>query len=99
MKNIKIYQIKEENLTKYGFMDYEFAKEHGFNLNDYKVVAEFEIEEKEDIINTLEEIYTKGNDGTLTSKYKMRSISVSDIINIDDVNYYVDIFGFIVVKF
>ena len=99
MKNIKIYQIKEENLTKYGFMDYEFAKEHGFDLNDYKLVAEFKIEEKEDIFNTLNEIFRKGNDGTLTGKYNMRSLSVSDIIFIDEKYYYIDLFGFKLVKF
>ena len=39
------YKIKQlKNLEKYGFMDYDFAIEHGFDLNDYDVIYEGKID-------------------------------------------------------
>lgn len=43
----------------------------------------------------LEEIYQKFNMGQKPESYKGHSLSVSDIVVLDGVNYYVDSFGFI----
>ena len=43
----------------------------------------------------LEEIYQKFNIGEKPESYKGHSLSVSDIVVLDGVNYYVDSFGFI----
>lgn len=46
-------------------------------------------------IDILEEIYQKFNIGQKPESYKGHSLSVSDIVVLDGVNYYVDSFGFI----
>lgn len=46
-------------------------------------------------IDILEEIYQKFNVGQKPESYKGHSLSVSDIVVLDGVNYYVDLFGFI----
>ena len=46
-------------------------------------------------IDILEEIYQKFNIGQKPESYKGHSLSISDIVVLDGVNYYVDSFGFI----
>ena len=46
-------------------------------------------------IDILEEIFQKFNIGQKPESYKGHSLSVSDIVVLDGVNYYVDSFGFI----
>lgn len=88
MKKVKVYQTENRD---YCFMNWEWSKKY-FNLNDYKLVAEFNVEDNE---SDLEAIYRMGNDGTIQQVFRrMRSISVSDIIEIDGTKYYVDSFGF-----
>lgn len=88
---VTIYQVPTGK--DYTFMDYDFAKEHGFNFADYEKVADIEVP----ISTDLEEIFTLGNthkDMFNASRDKFRSISVSDIIEKDGKKYYVDSFGF-----
>lgn len=86
-----IYQIREPRECGYGFMPYKYA-EGKLNLEDYDKVATINITSKEG----LENIFNYGN--TDKSKFNiikpMRSVSVSDIIELDDKKYYVDSFGF-----
>ena len=91
--NIKIYQTENR---KYVFMNYEFAQAHDFKLSDYTKVCDFDYACEEDAndMNILNQIWNIGNDGTLQRFSKMRSLSVSDIVEIDDRKYYVDSFGF-----
>ena len=86
MKEIKIYQTSNRD---YSFMDFDFASKHNFDFKDYKQVASF-LSNSED----LEYIFIIGNNGYLTSKYQMRSISVSDIIEVNNKKYYVNAIGF-----
>lgn len=91
---IKIYQLRLE--SGYTFMNYEFAKDV-LDLEDYEMVAKyivFDETDEEDDMKLLDKIYWLGNDGTLQKIWEMRSISVSDIIEIGEVKYYVDSFGF-----
>lgn len=94
----KLYQIKDIANCKYAFMDYEFAKDK-FNLKDYELVA-INDEYKYDNINiTLENIFINGNTGKITGLGKpMRSVSVSDVIEIENKLYYVDSMGFIEIE-
>lgn len=90
----KVYQAPAE--VKYVFMDYDMAK-GDVKLSDYNLVAEGEEYRYDDIYVVLENIYREGNIGDLKSKYAikpMRSISMSDIIEIDNRYYYVGTFGF-----
>lgn len=96
---VRIYQCD----APYKFMDYEFARSHGLNSmeafnNDYKLVAEFNMKWEDEecyMTNMLGQLWNDGNDGTLQRHFKMHSISMSDVIEIDGHKHYVDTFGFV----
>lgn len=92
MKRIKVYQANMN--CNYVFMNYEWALDEGFNMNDYSLVAEFDDDDNNDNYTILNKLWNIGNDGTLQQNFRMRSISVSDILEIDGKKYYVDSFGF-----
>lgn len=86
MKNVKIYQTDNRD---YAFMNWEWSEKY-FDMNDYKCVLDINME-----FDDLEEIYFKGNNGELKKhNYYMRSISVSDVIEVEGKRYFVDSFGF-----
>ena len=90
--DIKIYQIEDIENVPYAFMPYDRAKDM-LNIDDYALVADTKLDD-EDL--DLETIFTLGNtDKSIFQPIKpMRSISVSDIIEVDGIKYYVDSFGF-----
>ena len=96
--NASLYQMKAtpDNHMKI-FAGLDFVDEK-INLNDYNKVAEINLDEfQSDNINmTLEAIFTYGNSDEeyYQNNPQARSISVSDIIEIDGKFYYVDSFGF-----
>lgn len=96
---IRILQLKDLSNTDYAFMDYDYAKKHNFNLNDYKIVYEYE--KKNNIwlndIMTLEETFTTFN-CYHPDDFKGHSLSVSDVVTLDDRYYYVDSIGFTKIK-
>ena len=93
MKEIIIYQTDNRD---YLFMPWEYAKEK-FNMNDYQEVLYFTYDgdlENEDLLN---KIFNDGNNGKLHNQFpdnRFRSLSVSDVIEVDGVKYYIDRFGF-----
>lgn len=93
MKSVKIYQINATRECPYSFMSYDYAKSM-LNMEDYRKVAEYEVpnDDDQDILN---QVWNEGNDGTLQLRFPgMYSVSMSNIIEIDDKKYYVDTFGF-----
>lgn len=71
-------------------MDYWFAKEHGFSLDDYLLVYTGEIKsERPHIYEVLEDIFGKFNTN-LPEDFRGHSLSVSDIVELDGVKYYCD---------
>ncbi len=89
-KTIKIYQA--DTNCKYAFMSYEHAEKE-FSMLDYTKVAEYQTNVEDDD-KILSNVWNDGNDGTLQEFFTMRSVSMSDVIQIDDKYYYVDTFGF-----
>lgn len=91
-----IYQIRDINyqVTPYAFMGYDFLEEKGLkpNMDDYDKVATIDLTSNQG----LEDIFRIGNtDKSQFDTVKpMRSISVSDIIELDGKKYYVDSWGF-----
>ena len=77
MKNVKIYQT---NNRDYVFEGWEWSEKY-FDIKDYDLVLNVNIE-----IDDLEEVFEKGNNGILKrfNPY-MRSISVSDVIEVDGI--------------
>lgn len=89
-KDVTIYQCKAQ--AGYCFMNYDFAKDK-IKMGDYNKVADFRMKIEDDDA-VLETLFIEGNNGYLQEQYPMRSISVSDIIQIDKTKYFVDSFGF-----
>ena len=86
----KIKQIKDIRNCGYAFMHYNWCKDQ-INLDDYEVVYEGELECSE-ISEALEEVFEIFNIRH-PEDFKGRSLSVSDIVEVDGENYYCDVAG------
>ena len=100
MKDIVVnYEVWQANKNtsdgaKILFLHYDWAEEKGLvpTKENYKKVYEGTIKPYTRLNATLEAIYTKHQFGV--GGYKGHSLSVSDIIVLNDVAYYTDAFGF-----
>ena len=92
MTKFKILQIKDIDNCNYCFRGYSDAKRLGFSLNDYEVVYEDEVG-CVDVYDTLESLFFVFNNDRPTD-FKGRSMSVSDVVELDGKYYYTDTFGF-----
>ena len=86
----KIKQIKDVENCAYAFKHYEWAK-NVIDLNDYEVVYDGELDYLE-MPNALEELFEIFNIKR-PEDFKGRSMSISDIVEIDGKNYYCDFVG------
>lgn len=93
----KVLQFKDVKKVNYAFMDYDFAQQHGFTLNDYEVVYEDSLPtsfKEMNIFIVLDALFTKFNIAK-PSDFTGHSMSVSDLIALDNGEiYYVDSIGF-----
>lgn len=92
------YKIKQlKNRTDYLFMSWDWAKEYGFNLKDYGVVYEGNLPGASTdtikaifkALDTLFEIFNVRR----PEDFKGHSLSMSDIVEINGVDYYCDSVG------
>lgn len=96
MINYKIKQLKE-NHDDYAFEWWDWAKER-FTLADYDVIYEGEIEdENKPDTYYLEMLFTKFNIAR-PEDFKGHSLSVSDVVELNGVNYYCDSAGWVKVE-
>ena len=65
-----------------------------FDISQYKKVYEGEVQEEKNILNTLESIFEKFN-LLHPSDFHGHSLSVSDVVVLDGVNYYCDSYGWV----
>ena len=86
----RIKQIKDVENCAYAFKRYEWAK-NVLDLNDYEVVYEGELDCSE-MPNALEELFEIFN-VKRPKDFERRSMSISDIVEIDGKNYYCDFVG------
>ena len=86
----KIKQIKDVDNCEYSFKYYEQYKDK-IDLKDYKVVYEGELDCPE-MPNALEELFEIFN-SKRPKDFERRSMSISDIVEIDGKNYYCDFVG------
>lgn len=99
IKNIKVLQLKDEEEIRrtYSFMSLDFLSRYGLSvsLDNYKVVYDEQIvvPEDEGVYDTLENVYMRFQGGK-PENYHGHSVSVSDIVSVDGVNYYCDSIGF-----
>ena len=86
----KIKQIKDVENCAYAFKHYEWAK-NVLDLNDYEVVYEGNLDYPE-MPNALEELFEIFN-SKRPKDFERRSMSISDVVEIDGKNYYCDFVG------
>ncbi len=93
--DVKIYQIEDVAATPYAFRGWGDNKDlFTPKMQDYKEVAHF-TRDAQTVVEVLDLVFELGNCGTLQQLIPgMRSVSVSDIIEVDGMRFYVDSFGF-----
>ena len=91
----KIKQIKDAENCEYAFSHYNWCKDQ-INLDDYEVVYEGELDYPE-MPDALEELFDIFNIRR-PNNFEGRSMSVSDIVEVDDENYYCDAVGWVKLK-
>ena len=94
----KIVQLKDIAGCPYAFRSYDYAKSHGFNFDDYKVVYEGDTDDfklpygSKEPNNILESLFAIFNNNH-PEGYKGHSLSVSDLVELDGLAYYCDSFS------
>ena len=84
----KIYQL----LPKYRTLLFSKYDETKFSIDNYKQVYDGNIDAEENVIGTLEKIYSVFN-ASRPKDFKGHSLSVSDVVELDGEKYYVDRLG------
>lgn len=89
---LRILQLKDpEKIRRYGYMPYDYAAEHGFDLSDYECVWE----ESVDSDTSLDDIWSRFQHGSedCPDDYESRSMSEGDIIDLDGYLFYCEPIG------
>ena len=90
-----IMQIKLEPMRVYGFMDYSYAINHGFKLDDYNEVyyGDMPLDEDEDIFHFLDNLFHIFNIQR-PEDFEGHSMSTSDLVKLEDGRiFYCDFVG------
>ena len=99
----QIYQVRDdaENSRYIKFSSLELIESMGLKISRdmYEEVWDGEVEESNDVFDTLEHIFCQFNIGRKPEGYKGHSLSVSDIIRLEDKFYYCDSIGFEEIEF
>ena len=93
MANYKIKQIKNLEQCDYSFEWWDWAKDK-FNLEDYETVYEGTIDDCVNDTGTLEKLFEIFNINH-PKDFRGHSLSVSDVVELDGVNYYCDSHGWV----
>ena len=95
----EIWQLKKENFKAYGFMDYDWAKAHGFNIDDYEKTYEGLIAGGS-LENSQGNVYEKHLDNLFIKfnvhrpeDFRGHSLSTSDIIVLNGKMFYCNSIG------
>jgi hypothetical protein len=88
MRHVSIYQINDIKNCSYAFRSYDDSK---FSIGDYKVVYETHIDFTDTDTELCEELFYNSNIGKLS--YDGHTLSVSDLIRIDNKFYYCNPIG------
>lgn len=78
----------EEGIANYAFRSYARAKQNGFNLGDYECTYEMEVD-SDHSLDDFFEIFNIERPADFTG----RSMSTSDIVELDGHKYYCDSIG------
>ena len=88
----KIKQVKDLEHCDYSFEWWDWAKDK-FDINDYEIVYEGDIESKNsyEALEKLFEIFNIRH----PEDFHGHSLSVSDVVELDGINYYCDNTGWV----
>ena len=89
---LRILQLKDpKKIRRYGYMPYDYASEHGFDLSDYECVWE----ESVDSDISLEDIWSRFQHDSedCPEGYESRSMSEGDIVDLDGHLFYCEPVG------
>ena len=90
---VEIYQIKDVENTPYAYIGWGKSAEENFDFSDYEKTYEYIADSKNKTdFDMLEKVFEKFNCNN-PSDFKSRSLSVSDIVRLDDKYYYCDNIG------
>lgn len=89
----KILQVNNLDKCKYLFRDFSFASNNGLNLNDYKIIYQGDVYEG-GISDNLDYLFIKFNTNH-PEDFHGHSLSVSDIVQLDNEYYYCDTTGWV----
>lgn len=99
----QIFQVRDdaENSRFIKFSSLDLVNRMGLEITreKYEEVWTGEVEETNDVNETLEHIFRQFNIGRKPEGYKGHSLSVSDIIQLEDKSYYCDSYGFEEIEF
>ena len=101
-KDYSVFQIKHsEECRRTKFVPLGELKNKGVKLamSMYDKIYDGKVEDTGDISHTLENIFVALNVGKKPDGYRGHSLSISDVVLMDGVYYYVDIIGFKEIKF
>ena len=77
------------------FIPWRLLNQHSkFDISQYKKVYEGEVQEEKNLLRTLESIFEKFN-LQQPSDFHGHSLSVSDVVALDGVNYYCNSYGWV----
>lgn len=99
MACVKIFQIKNIECMEscgYAYRWWSDKVMKKFNINDYEIKYQFEDFSNDDDFNILEDCFCKFNRGSgydVPDDFTGHSLSVSDVISIDNKYYYCDSIG------
>lgn len=94
MKNIKIYQLNDKGAN---YMFRPYRENNVPNTELYDEVYSGNIEEGSSVMDTLENVFRKFNIAH-PADFKGHSLSMSDVVMLDEKYYYCDRFGFVELK-
>lgn len=97
--NYKIFQLDRNNINVIAdrrmFTSWDILnKTCGFSKHCYKKVYEGEVEEDENLIKTLDNLFRKFN-LSHPEDFHGHSLSVSDVVELDGVWYFCDSYGWV----
>ena len=101
-KDYSVFQIKHsEECRRTKFVPLGELKNKGVKLamSMYDKVYDGKVEDTGETSRTLENIYVALNVGKKPEGYRGHSLSISDLVLMDGVYYYVDIIGFKEIRF
>lgn len=100
MTTIKIFQLDNVDFSK-KLIEFMMATEISINADDYELMYEYKDEnpENKSDMETLNHVWRKFNDDERPDGHRMRSLSISDVVQVEGRSYICNTFGWKDIQF